>query len=106
MQDNRTTDKNENPQPDTEDWEIALDPYIRAPGAALQLALNLAALKASFTAVPFKVQEAIEGFDQALELLFLCTDFYEVSYELFTKFTEGKLTFEEGQMLNALGIKF
>jgi hypothetical protein len=34
------------------------------------------------------------------------TQFREVSEELFRKVIEGKLTFEEDQMLRAIGIEF
>lgn len=106
MLDNRTTDENENPPLDVEDWELAFEPYIKDPGAALQLAVNLMTLKAYLTVVPFKVQEVIEGLDEAMGVLFLCTDLHDVSYDLFIRLTEGKLTFEEEQMLKALGINF
>ena len=106
MQDNRTTDENVNPQLDVEDWEIAFEPYIEDPGAALQLGVNLMTLKASLTVVPFKVQEVTEGLDRAMEVLFMCTDFHDVSYDLFIRFAEGQLTFEEGEVLKTLGIKF
>jgi hypothetical protein len=41
-----------------------------------------------------------------MEILFPDTSFHDASLDLFVKFTEGKLTFDEEQMLNALCVKF
>jgi len=54
----------------------------------------------------FKPQPVMEALDRAMEVLFPYTDFHEVSFDLFTRLTEGKLTHEEEQMLHALGMKF
>jgi len=54
----------------------------------------------------FKSPLAIETLDLAMEVLFPFTEFHDTSFDLFIRFTEGKLTKEEGQMLNALGIRF
>lgn len=51
-------------------------------------------------------QRARETLDLAMEVLFPYTDFHKAPFDLFLKFTDGKLTFEEEQMLNALGVKF
>jgi hypothetical protein len=48
----------------------------------------------------------MEALDQAMEALFPYTEFHDISFGLFLRFTEGKLTYDEEQMLNALGIKF
>jgi hypothetical protein len=40
-----------------------------------------------------------------MEVLFPFTEFHKISFELFLKFTDGELTFEEEQMLKALGVK-
>jgi len=34
------------------------------------------------------------------------TEFHDVGFNLFLKFSEGQLTIEEEQMLAALGVKF
>jgi len=41
-----------------------------------------------------------------VEVLFPYTDFHSTSFDLFVRLTEGKLTPDEEQMLNALGIEF
>ena len=91
---------------DTESWEIALEPYKVHPGAALTLGFNLMILRRYLAVAPLKIREANEGLDVAMEVLFPHTEFHEVSYDLFVRLAEGKLTFEEEQILNALGVKF
>ncbi len=72
MPDNQTDE----PEPlDYEDWEIALEPYKRNLGAALMLGFNLMVLKSYLAVEPLKIQEAIEGIDRAVEVLFPLTQF-------------------------------
>jgi hypothetical protein len=105
MPDNPNTNY-ENAPLDTEDWEIAFAPYAQYPSAALTLAANLMILKAFLAIKPPMMQEAIEGLDRAMEVLFPFTEFHEVSYVLFRRLAEGKLTLEDEQILKSLGIKF
>ena len=51
-----------------------------------------------------KSTPVIESLDIAMEVLFGYSEFREASFDLFIRLTEGKLTHEEEQMLNALGI--
>jgi len=53
----------------------------------------------------FKPQPVMEALDRAMEVLFPYTDFHEASFEMFLKYTDAKLTFEEEQMLKALVVK-
>jgi hypothetical protein len=53
-----------------------------------------------------KSQPVIEALDLAMKVLFPFTSFHEASLGLFIRLTDGKLTFDEEQMLNALGLKF
>lgn len=96
----------ETAQIDTEDWEIAFEPYGEDPGAALTLACNLMILKAYIAVEPVEIQFVIEGLDQAMEALYPYTEFNKVSYAMFRRLAEGKLTLDEEMMLNALGVKF
>lgn len=105
MQNNRTTAV-ENDPPDTEDWELALGPYEGDPDAALQLGYNLMVLKHYLAVEPLRIHDAIVGLDRGFEALFLYTRFREVSYVLFRRLAEGKLTVEEEKVLKLLGIKF
>jgi hypothetical protein len=91
---------------DAEDWEIALAPYEGNPGAALTLGFHFMILKSYLSVEPLKIQDAIKAIDRAVEVLFPMTQFHEVCEELFRKVIERKLTFEEDQMLRAIGIEF
>ena len=48
----------------------------------------------------------MDALDLAMEVLFPLTQFHDASFNLFLKYSEGKLTFEEEQILGALGVKF
>ena len=48
----------------------------------------------------------MEALDMAMQMLFPYTDFHKASFDLFLKYTDAGLTFQEEQMLNALGVKF
>lgn len=106
MQDNANTDNDGEYPLDALDWEIAFEPYGQNPGAALLLGCHLMVLKNRLAAPPYKVLETSQAIGRAVRVLFPFTDFAEVSFDLFIKLAEGKLTFEEEQMLNALGVKF
>jgi hypothetical protein len=107
MQEDPNTD-NQTPHllMDEEDWQIAFEPYEGNPSAALNLGFKLAMLRAYLDAQTIKARQAIKALDLALEILFPFTSFHQTSYDLFIRLTEGKLTFDEEQMLNALGVKF
>jgi|SRR6185503_18435992 len=90
---------------DPEDWAIAFEPYYEKPEAALRLGLNLAILRTELDSLLIKSQPVMESLDDAMEILFPYTSFHDASLDLFLRFTEGKLTFEEEQMLNAMGVK-
>jgi hypothetical protein len=109
MQDNPTTDNTDNQTQeidiDRDDWEFALQPYEGNPRAALLFGFNVAVLRAYLDAQTIKCRKAIEALDLALEALFPLTEFHKASFDLFLKYMDGKLTFEEEQMLNALGVQ-
>ena len=91
---------------EAEEWALAFEPYERRPYEALTLGFNLAALRIELDGMLIKSQPVIDSLDDALKVLFHYTDFHDASYELFIRLTEGKLTLDEEQVLNALGIKF
>lgn len=109
MQDNPNTDDTDTQTQrldvDHDDWEFALKPYEADPRAALLLGFNVAILRAYLDAQTIKYRPVIEALDLALEVLFPHTAFHNASFDLFLRYTDGKITFEEEQMLNALGIK-
>lgn len=102
MQNNPNTN---NQLVDTEDWATAFEPYDEKPDQALRLGLNLAILRTELDSLLIKSQPVMESLDDAMEMLFPYTSFHDASLDLFLRFTEGKLTFEEEQLLNAMGVK-
>lgn len=110
MQDNPNTD-NTNAQTheidmNREDWELAFEPLEKNSFAVLKLGFNFAIMRKYLDTQLFKPRPIMEALDQAMEVLFALTEFHDVSFNLFLRFTEGQLTFEEEQMLRALGVKF
>ena len=107
MQDNPNTDEQRDDLlVDRDDWEIAFTPFEEKPYAALRLGWNLATLRTDLEGQLFKPQSVVEALDLAMEVLFPYTSFHRASFDLFIRLVENKLTFEEEQMLNALGVKF
>jgi hypothetical protein len=109
MQDNATTDHTEDltpdPLTDNRDWELAFEPLEGHAYAAIRMGFNIRTLRKNLDAQLFKPRPVMEALDLAMEVLFPFTDFHKASFDLFLKFTDGELTFEEEQMLNALGVK-
>ena len=103
MQNNANT---ENEPLDTEAWALAFEPYEGQPGPALTLGFRLTVLKRCLTAELPMIQEAINGLDCGMKVLFQHTQFHEVAYELFHRLIEGELTYDEEQLLKSLGLKF
>jgi hypothetical protein len=110
MQDNPNTDNTDNqiqePLTDRDDWELAFEPFQGHAYAALRLGFNVAMLRKELNAQMFKCRPVIEALDLAMEVLFPYTSFHDASFDLFIRLTDGKLIFEEEQMLHALSIKF
>ena len=96
----------EQPPLDYESWEIAFVAYEHYPIEALMLGANIIVLKAYLLIEPPRLAEAIEGLDRAMEVLFHHSQFHQVAYEMFRRVAGGQLTFEEEEMLKALGLKF
>ena len=91
---------------DKEEWEAAFEPYEGKPSDALTLGCKLGLLRKHLNAQAIKARPAIEALDLALEVLFPFTSFHDASFDLFIKFTHEGLTFEEEQMVKALGVTF
>jgi hypothetical protein len=89
-----------------EGWEIAFEPYADRPAEALNLGCQLGMLRTYLTAQTIQCRQAIKALDLALEFLFPYTGFHDVSFDLFIKYTEVGLTFEEEQIVKALGVEF
>jgi hypothetical protein len=88
---------------DSQDWEVAFEPYARHPRAALTLAFHLTELKRCIDGS--KKRNALNAIDEALECLFEHSDFRHVSHELFLTAAAGELTLDTEELLRQLGIK-
>ena len=87
-------------------WEQAFEPFEGEHYAALRLGFNFAMLRNYLEGQLIKYPQVMESLDIAIEVLFGYSEFREASLDLFIRLTEGKLSADEEQMLNALGIKF
>jgi hypothetical protein len=109
MPEDVTTEEMEDltPRPaiERDEWELAFEPLEGDAYAAIRMGFNIALLKKHLDAQLLKPRPVLEALDLAMEVLFPFTPFHNASFDLFIKFMEGKLTFEEEQMLNALGVK-
>jgi hypothetical protein len=90
---------------DRPDWEIAFEPLEGTGYPAIRMGFNIRTLRKYLDAQVIKPRPVMEALDLAMEVLFPFTVFHKVSFDLFLKYTDGELTFEEEQMVNALGIK-
>ena len=104
MQDNPNTDTYD-PLVERDLWEQAFEPFDGEYYAALRLGFNFAMLRKDLDGQLFKSPRVMESLEIAMHVLFKYSEFHDASYDLFIRLTEGKLTREEEQMLNALGIK-
>ena len=95
----------EQPDIDADDWEIALQPYGDDPDRAMILGVCLMVLKGHIEDKPRKLDAAIGEIDRALEALYLHSHFHDASYLLFRRMAQGRLSVEEQNMLNSLGVK-
>ena len=102
---NNTDDQTREFEMEREDWEIAFEPFEGHPYAALRMGFNIATIRKDLNGVLLKSKPVMDTLELAMEVLFPFTDFHKASLDLFLKFTDGKLTFDEEQMLKALGVK-
>lgn len=112
MQDNPSTDHADDTDDPTRyfdmdrgDWELAFEPLEGHAYSAIRMGFNIRMLRKYFDAQIIKPRPVMEALDQAMEVLFPFTDFHKASFDLFLKFTDGQLTFEEEQIVKALGVK-
>src|SRR5678815_2774831 len=83
---------------DREDWEQAFEPLEKNSFPVLKLGFNFAIMRQYLDRQLIKPRPVMEALDDAMTVLFALTEFHDVSFNLFLKFTEGKLTLEEEQM--------
>ena len=110
MQDNPNTENTDTQTHeidiDREDWELAFEPLEKNSYPVLKLGFNFAIMRKYLDSQLFKPRPVMEALDEAMDVLFALTEFHDVGLNLFIKFTEGQLTLEEEQILEALGVKF
>jgi hypothetical protein len=109
MQDNPNTDNLnliQGPLVETDLWEQAFEPFEGEHYAALRLGFNLAMLRKYLDGQLIKFLPVMDSLELAMAVIFKYTEFHDASFDLFIRLTEGDLTHDEEQMLNALGIKF
>jgi len=106
MQDNPNTDEVDdlNPPLECSDWKLAFEPFEGNAFAALRTAFNIRTLHNELDSLLIKPIRVMEALDHAMEVLFPYTDFHKASFEMFLKYTDANLTFDEEQMLKALGV--
>jgi len=109
MQDNPSTENTDTQTReldiDREDWELAFEALEKNSYPVLKLGFNFAMLRKYLDSQLIKPRPVMEALDEAMDVLFGLTEFHDMGFNLFLKFSEGQLTFEEEQMLNALGVK-
>ena len=110
MQDNPNTNNTHTQTPefdmDREDWEQAFESLEKNSYPVLKLGFNFAIMRQYLDRQLIKPRPIMEAFDEAMTVLFALTEFHDMGFNLFLKFSEGHLTIEEEQMLRALGVKF
>jgi hypothetical protein len=94
------------PLVERDQWELAFEPLKADPYAALKLGFHFATMRKYIEGRLIKPRAILEAFDLAREVLFPYTDFHKASFDLFIRLTEGKITFEEEELLKAQGIRF
>jgi len=108
MQDNPNTDHTNDqidPALDCGDWKLAFEPLEGNAYAASRMGFNIRWLYRQLDAQLFKPLPVMDSLDHAMKVLFPYTDFHEASFEMFLKYTDSELTYQEEEMLKALGIK-
>ena len=97
--------ESESPLPDSEDWQIILEPYFSHPETALGLARGFAAIRQSLKAQPPDVLQAIDSLDLAIEALFEHTRFHSGAFELYQTYIEGRADRAHETLAENLGVK-
>jgi hypothetical protein len=107
MPDDPTTDNEHEPAPiETEAWESAFKPYATDADAAFDLARRLIEVKQYLMTKPPNLSMAMEALDEACELLFPFTEFYQAAYDLYLIFIEGTPTRAHEDLMDSLGINY
>ena len=104
MHNNPNTDQ-ASPLPDSEDWQIVLEPYFAHPETALGLARQFAAIRQRLKAKPPDVLQALDSLDLAVEALFEHSRFQSGAFELYETVIEGRADRTHETLAESLGVK-
>jgi len=111
MQDNPNTEETDDTgsntpylEMDRDDWEIVFEPFKGTGYPAVRMGMNIRMLYKYLDAQLFKPQPVMEALDLAMEVLFPLTEFHKATFDLFLKYADCELTFQEEQMLRALKV--
>ena len=104
MHNNPNTDQ-ASPLPDSEDWQIVLEPYFAHPETALGLARLFVLMRAYLRSTPPDVLQAIDAIDLATEALYQHTSFHSGAYDLYQTVIEGRATRAHEMLAESLGVK-
>ena len=94
------------PLVERDQWELAFEPLKADPYAALKLGFHFATMAKYIEGRMIKPEAILDAFDLAREVLFPYTDFHTASFDLFIRLTEGRITYEEEELLKAQGVRF
>jgi hypothetical protein len=106
MQDDPNTEESDVAPIETEAWEIAFKPYEADAEAAFDMARRLMEVKRYLDAKPPNLSSAAQALDEAAELLFPFTQFYDAAYDLYLTFIHGHPTRAQEDLMESLGIRY
>jgi hypothetical protein len=106
MPNHRTTEENESPQFEADDWEVCLEPYEGHHHEAIGLACRFIMLREYLDSKRPKITKALAAIDAAIEELYTHTDFPKGSYALYRTRIEGEATLDDERLIESLGIEF
>jgi hypothetical protein len=91
---------------ETDEFEIAFQPYAEHSDAALDCARRLFTIKEFLESDPPEVPLAIAALRDAIDVLYPHTDFHKAGRDLFELFLSGGCTTAHESLMRSLGIRF
>ena len=87
---------------DPRDWKAILEVYAGEPALALALAYQFNALKQFLQRGAKGIPDAVAACNQAIQTLYLHTDFHELGQRLYYLTIESTITVKEEELITAL----
>lgn len=91
---------------ESDEFEIAFQPYAEHSDAALDCARRLFTIKEFLESNPPELSLAIAALSDAIDLLYEHTDFHKAGRDLYQLFLSGGCTTAHEAMMRSLGIRF